>query len=115
MKNSKFNKEIDKRLNDPTWEKRILTKVLESESNSVEAFIPANRQVATVYLKLVAAAFLVAFGIGFWFYGNHSDSNRNSVVAKQKNPLSTYDIESGDLLWEEEDYDSSLLGLLEDR
>ncbi|BDA79887.1 hypothetical protein LPTSP3_g28170 [Leptospira kobayashii] len=114
MKNSKFNKEINERLNDPSWEKRMVMRVLEEESDSLKAANAENRQVNSIYLKLVAAVFLLAAGIGFWFYGGNS-SRTPELAANQKNLLSSYDIESGDLLWEdEEDYDNNLLGVLEE-
>ncbi|TGN19065.1 hypothetical protein [Leptospira idonii] len=113
MKNSKFNKEIDQRLNDPNWEKRMAERVFSSQSEFQETILPANNERSPVYLKLVAACFLFAFGTGIWLYGNRSHSDENRISGSHKNLLNPYDIESGDLLWENEEDDSKyLLGFL---
>ena len=108
MKNSKFDEEIQKRMQDPTWDSYIAKRVkhnyqLEVKSSNGNFFLDK------------AAAILLIIGLGWGilsYYSNNSQfQNSSSELTNNSDnsALTNVDIKDLDLLLEEDEFNSDYL------
>lgn len=118
MKNSKFKSEIIKRMNDPKWDSFIAQKVIDFEKNDMKKasyqqksyrdneIIRIDKLLQNKMILKIAAGLIITVGIGlaaFLNLSNFENSSLTKINSFNKESLSIYDIEEGDLLWEGND------------
>ncbi len=118
MKNSKLKSEIIKRMNDPKWDSFIAQKVIDLEKNDMKKayyqqksyrdneIIRIDKLLQNKMILKIAAGLIITVGIGltaFLNLSNFENSSLTKINSSNKESLSIYDIEEGDLLWEGND------------